>query len=158
MPLPLSASCWPDGALTVRLSGAQAAVSAAQAQLGGERVDDAHYWTRVREQQHPFFAGDAPLWRLSVPSATGALIVGGAQLIEWGGAQRWLRASSDMAHKIRSAVSAVGGHATLFRGGDRGCNHAPSVFQPLTPALAKIHARLKAEFDPAQVFNPGRMY
>ncbi len=158
LPLPLSASCWHDGVLTLRLSGAQAAVSAAIAQLGGEALDNAadchRFWTDLREQRHAFFAGDAPLWRLSVPSATGALIVGGAQLIEWGGAQRWLRAGSDMAHKIRSAVGAVGGHATLFRGGDK----QVGVFQPLAPALARIHARLRAEFDPAQVFNPGRMY
>jgi glycolate oxidase FAD binding subunit len=32
------------------------------------------------------------------------------------------------------------------------------VFQPLAPAVARIHARLKAGFDPAGIFNPGRMY
>ncbi|MGB7480444.1 MAG: FAD-linked oxidase C-terminal domain-containing protein, partial [Burkholderiaceae bacterium] len=32
------------------------------------------------------------------------------------------------------------------------------VFQPLAPALAAIHRRLKAGFDPAGIFNPGRMY
>ena len=154
LPLPLSASCWHDGELTLRLSGAQAAVSAAQRQLGGDVIDGAQVWLDLREQRHLFFAGDAPLWRLSVPSSTGALIVGGAQLIEWGGAQRWLRAGSDAASKIRAAVTAAGGHATLFRGGDK----QAGVFQPLAPALARIHARLKAEFDPAQIFNPGRMY
>jgi glycolate oxidase FAD binding subunit len=91
-----------------------------------------------------------------VPSTTGAIILRGEQLIEWGGAQRWLKAGSDdiTARNIRSAVSAVGGHATLFRGGDK----SVGVFQPLAPAVARIHERLKAAFDPAHVFNPGRMY
>ena len=153
-PLPLSASCWHDGVLTVRLSGAQAAVKAAAAQLGGERIDGAAFWASLREQTHPFFDGGQALWRLSLPSAASALILGGAQLIEWGGAQRWLRADSAAAPKLRAAVAAAGGHATLFRGGDK----SAGVFHPLAPALATIHARLKASFDPTHVFNPGRMY
>ncbi|HYM47449.1 MAG TPA: FAD-linked oxidase C-terminal domain-containing protein, partial [Burkholderiaceae bacterium] len=32
------------------------------------------------------------------------------------------------------------------------------AFHPLTPALTQIHRRLKNEFDPAGIFNPGRMY
>jgi glycolate oxidase FAD binding subunit len=28
----------------------------------------------------------------------------------------------------------------------------------LSPALHAIHRRLKREFDPAGIFNPGRMY
>jgi glycolate oxidase FAD binding subunit len=156
-PLPVSASCWIDGALTVRLSGAKAAVDAAVREFGGEAVTDgAAFWAGLREQTHPFFAGADSVWRLSVPSTTGAIILKGEQLIEWGGAQRWLKAGSDAAtaQNIRSAVTAVGGHATLFRGGDK----SVGVFQPLAPAIAKIHQRLKAAFDPSNVFNPGRMY
>lgn len=156
-PLPISASCWHDGVLTVRLSGAKAAVDAAAVALGGEGVPDGvAFWAGLREQQHPFFAGDGSLWRLSVPSTTGAIVLRGTQLIEWGGAQRWLKVDADaaMARNIRRAVAAVGGHATLFRGGDKGVG----VFQPLAPAVAAIHQRLKAAFDPSQIFNPGRMY
>jgi len=154
-PLPLSASCWHQGVLMLRLAGAQAAVDAAVKSLGGQVVADADgFWASLREQHHAFFAGDAPLWRLSVPSTTGAIVLNGEQLIEWGGAQRWLRASSNEAETIRSAVRAVGGHATLFRGGEK----SVGVFQPLAPAAARIHERLKAAFDPAHIFNPGRMY
>jgi len=32
------------------------------------------------------------------------------------------------------------------------------VFAPLPAPIAAIHKRLKAEFDPAGIFNPGRMY
>ena len=153
-PLPVSGSCWHRGVLALRLSGARAAVDAAVKSLGGQVVDQADgFWNDLREQRHAFFAGDMPLWRLSVPSTTGAIVLNGEQLIEWGGAQRWLRAPSDNAETIRSAVRAVGGHATLFRGGDK----TVGVFQPLAPAVARIHERLKTAFDPSHIFNPGRM-
>jgi glycolate oxidase FAD binding subunit len=149
-PLPISASCWTDGVLALRLSGARAAVDNAVRTLGGEIMPDcARFWMDLREQRHAFFEGDTPLWRLSVPSTVDSIVLGGSQLIEWGGAQRWLRAP-----RIRSTVAASGGHATLFRGGDK----RVGVFQPLAPAIARIHERLKAGFDPAGIFNPGRMY
>jgi len=54
----------------------------------------------------------------------------------------------------REAALRAGGHATLFRGGDKSLG----VFQPLAPVLRTVHRRLKAEFDPHAVFNRGRMY
>jgi glycolate oxidase FAD binding subunit len=156
-PLPISASCWHDGMLMVRLSGANAAVDAATRSLGGDVMPDcAGFWASVREQRHTFFDGDTPLWRLSVPSTVGAVVLGSPQLIEGSGAQRWLRAPGDAAtaDRIRATVRAAGGHATLFRGGDKSIG----VFQPLAPPIARIHERLKAGFDPAGLFNPGRMY
>ncbi|QYG09693.1 glycolate oxidase subunit GlcE [Janthinobacterium sp. PAMC25594] len=160
-PLPISASCWHDGVLTVRLSGAEAAVSAALRTLGGELLapeDAAAFWLAVREQTHAFFAGAGSLWRLSLPPHASAVILKGRQLIEWGGAQRWLKldgdADADSARHIRQAVAALGGHATLFRGGDK----AVGVFHPLAPAIATIHQRLRQAFDPAGIFNPHRMY
>jgi glycolate oxidase FAD binding subunit len=156
-PLPVSASCWHDGVLTLRLSGANAAVDNAIRTLGGDVMPDcARFWAGLREQRHAFFDGDMPLWRLSVPSTVGAIVLGSPQLIEWGGAQRWLRAPGDAAtaERIRATVRAAGGHATLFRGGAK----SAGVFQPLAPAVARIHERLKAGFDPAGIFNPGRMY
>jgi glycolate oxidase FAD binding subunit len=155
-PLPVSATAWHGGELSVRLSGAEAAVRAAQVRVGGDRLDDgqaASLWRGVREHSHGFFAVNAPLWRLSVPSTTPPLQFDGEQLIEWGGALRWLRSSMPAA-PIRERVAAVGGHATLFRGGDR----SSGVFTPLAAPLFAIHKRLKAEFDPSAIFNPGRMY
>jgi glycolate oxidase FAD binding subunit len=153
-PLPVSASCWCDGALTIRLAGAQAAVSAAEKKMGGEAVAGADaFWHGVREQTHAFFDTAASIWRLSVPSVTPPLGLSGTTLIEWGGAQRWLVTDADPV-AIRAAVSASGGHATLYRGGDK----SVGVFQPLAPAIAQIHRHLKASFDPAGIFNPGRMY
>jgi len=152
-PLPISATAWHDDVLTVRLSGAGAAVDAATRKLGGETIADADaYWMSLREQTHPYFAGTQALWRLSLPSTTPALGLSGAQLIEWGGAQRWLR-SDAAAGDIRAAAEGVGGHATLYRGGDR----EGGVFHPLAPALARVHRNLKSAFDPQGIFNPGRL-
>jgi glycolate oxidase FAD binding subunit len=161
-PLPLVASCWQDGVLTVHLSGAQAAVAAACGKLGGEPLAAAaadEFWSGLREQSAAFFAGadtHAPLWRLSVPSVTAPLDLPGAQLVEWGGAQRWLRGDTDAA-QLRQAAAMAGGHATLFRGG-QGEQRSGGVFAPLQPALLEVHRRLKHSFDPYGVFNPGRIY
>lgn len=157
-PLPISASCWHQGALSLRLSGAEAAVAAARRALGGTGIDDGQaFWASLRDQSHEYFGGDGSLWRLSVPPAASAIILGGEQLIEWGGAQRWLKVAdcdAEQADGIRRSVAAAGGHATLFRGGQK----EVGVFHPLAPAVAKIHDRLKRSFDPAGIFNPGRMY
>lgn len=154
-PLPLSASAWRDGELMVRLSGAHAAIKAAQKTIGGEEVPQADaFWVSLREQSSDFFAhGAGSLWRLSLPSVTAPLGLPGPQLIEWGGAQRWLKTDGDVA-AIRSIAEKHGGHATLFRGGDKNAG----VFHPLAPAVAKIHHNLKNAFDPSGIFNPGRMY
>lgn len=159
-PLPLSSTAWCDGVLHLRLSGAHAAVAAACAQLGGESLDEAAagaFWQDLREQRAPFFQGEAPLWRLVLPTTCAPLVLSGAPLVEWGGGVRWLRGIEDRegdAAALRRAVEAVGGHATLFRGGDK----SVGVFHPLAPALAGLHRRLKAQFDPAGILNPGRMY
>jgi glycolate oxidase FAD binding subunit len=156
-PLPVSASAWHANVLTVRLSGAHAAVEAAAGRIGGEALPasaaDA-FWRDVREQRHGFFAQDgAPLWRLSVPTVAPVLAHDGPQLIEWGGGQRWLR-SAGPAESLRALAARHGGHATLYRGGRR--EHG--VFHPLAPAIHAIHRNLKHAFDPAGIFNPGRMY
>jgi glycolate oxidase FAD binding subunit len=152
-PLPLSASSYLDGALMVRLSGAATAVAAAKQKMGGEAVSGAQaFWTSLRDQTHAFFQTDKPLWRLSLPATTPPLSLTQAQLIEWGGAQRWVVGDID-ARKLQQHIAALGGHMTLFRGGDK----SAGVFQPLQPALASIHGKLKQAFDPAGILNPGRL-
>jgi glycolate dehydrogenase FAD-binding subunit len=155
-PLPISASAWNHGTLAIRLSGAAAAVEHACARIGGERVQDAEarlFWNGVREHTDRFFRNDAPLWRISVPSTVPPLGLQGEQLIEWGGALRWILSHAD-ARTVREAAKRAGGHATLFRGGDK----SVGVFQPLAPALMRIHKEIKREFDPRGIFNRSRMY
>jgi glycolate oxidase FAD binding subunit len=162
-PLPIEASAWWDGALVLRLAGAAAAVESAVHKLGGDAIPAdlaASFWTGLRDQRDEFFvgaeravAGGARLWRLSVPSTTPELKLHGEQLIEWGGAQRWVVTPLEP-RALREAAAAVGGHATLFRALDK----SGGVFAPLSAPLAAIHRRLKASFDPHGVFNPGRLY
>jgi glycolate oxidase FAD binding subunit len=158
-PLPLSASCWHNGMLAIRLSGAQAAVDAAIKKMGGDALPEPEkFWDRLREQEHAFFDGvmqdkEHGLWRLSVPSVAPVLNLQGEQCIEWGGAQRWLKTTAS-ASAVRAAAEQAGGHATLFKGGDK----SVGVFHPLQPAVERIHRNLKNAFDPAGIFNPGRMF
>ncbi len=157
-PLPLNASCWADGHLAVRLRGAQAAVAAAARSMGGQALAPERaerQWPALRDQALPFFrlAPGEALWRASVPDTATPLNLG-PTLVEWHGAQRWIKATPADATHVREASARAGGHATLFRGGDG----SVPVFTPLAPALAQIHARLKHEFDPAGIFGPGRLY
>ncbi len=163
-PLPLNAGAWlPDrsagtgkGVLTLRLRGAQAAVLAACAKLGGERLPEADaeaFWTGLREQTLPWFAstwpGDsqAALWRLSLPPTAPALDLSGTQLVEWFGGLRWL-ISAAPASIIFEAARQAGGHATRFRGGDA----AVPVFDPAQATLQRIQRNIKTAFDPHGVF------
>ena len=152
--IPVSATCWQEGRLTLRLEGTQRAIQTAHSKLGGELVaDDTAFWRDIREQRAAFFLSPLPLWRLSVPSTAAAINLQGSQLIEWGGALRWLL--SDAApDTIRDAAATAGGQATLFRGGDKHCG----VFHPLPSALLAIQRRIKHNFDPHGVFNPRRLF
>jgi len=170
-PLPLNASCWVEdagvGQLYVRLRGAVAAVDAACRSMGGTRLDNATVapdWLACREQTLPWFAarrarpGQA-LWRLSLPATAPvlALPAGAPALIEWHGALRWVQAPLGHGDALRDVARAVGGSASLFIADSAGGSSATGQFDLKFPALAQIHARLKHSFDPAGIFNPGRM-
>ncbi len=156
-PLPLSAAAWLDGALHLRLEGGPSSVAATRARIGGDELDNA-FWPALRDQHLPFFrAGQAPLWRLSLPQRAPALDLPGIDeslmIHDWAGAQRWLRTELD-AEAVRQACQAAGGHATCY--GPR-----PAAIEPFTPlpeVLMKYHRNLKAQLDPKGIFNPGRLY
>jgi glycolate oxidase FAD binding subunit len=160
-PLPISASVWYADRLLVRLSGARAAVDAAGARFhseaGAKRVapeESSASWQAVREHRLSIFDDPArPLWRLSLPQTAPVVDLPGELLVEWGGALRWI-ATTSPAEDVRGRARQLGGSAMLFRHGDR----AGDVFGPLSPAVFSIHRRLKAQFDPLGIFNPGRLY
>jgi len=151
-PLPISAAAWLDGELLVRLSGAEAAIRSAQLQLDGEVSKQRYFWLQLREQQLDFFQSVKPLWRLSLPMAADPLDIPGEQLIEWGGAQRWLITGAEP-EMIRQVAKAAGGHATCFRNAQSG-----DIFTPLSKPMLTLQQRLKKAFDPKGIFNPGRIY
>jgi glycolate oxidase FAD binding subunit len=155
-PLPITATAWHEGEITLRLSGAASAVRSATGSIGGEALAPStasDFWTAVREQRHSFFDGGEPLWRIAVPSTAPRLSVPGRTLMEWSAGLRWLKTGASVA-SVREAAARAGGHAALFRGGDR----AAGVFAPLDAALLRLHRELKAAFDPAGILNPGRLY
>jgi glycolate oxidase FAD binding subunit len=172
-PLPLNASCWSagdaldeatdaPGILTLRLRGAVAAVDAACQRLGGERVDAtqaATFWQARGDLQMPWPNAHEgrDLWRLSLPQTAPVLPLRSSTMVEWHGAQRWLLARAEDAAGVREAARTAGGSATLFVVGVSGRTPERRFFDAMPPAIDRIHRALKREFDPAGVFNPGRM-
>ncbi len=154
-PLPIVASAWQNDVLTIRLAGARAAVEAAKLKVGVGETADGTCWDVLRNQTADFFKTET-LWRLSVPSTAPELKLPGEQLIEWGGALRWLKSDAP-AEMIRAAAAAVGGSATLYRASAE-LKAQVDAFAPLPAPLMALHQNLKAAFDPQGIFNPGRLY
>jgi glycolate oxidase FAD binding subunit len=149
-PLPVSATCYAAGALSVRLSGSQLGVDAARARLGGDTVPDGPaFWRAVREQTLDGMRGS--LWRLSVKPTTPPLGLRGTQVIEWNGSLRGV-ATETPAGQVFGLARKAGGHATRFRGG----NGTPIM--RLDAGVLGLHKRLKAALDPDGIFGPHRLH
>lgn len=149
--LPVAGACHDDGVLQLRLEGGGGFVRAAREAIGGVEGDET-FWARLRGFTLPFFADARPLWRLSVAADAPHTALPGDALLDWAGAQRWLKTDADTS-EVRRIARELGGHASAF---------TPSVtdmpFQPLPDPLMRLHKRLKAQLDPLGIFNPGRLY
>ena len=145
---PITASCHYKGVLTIRLSSTRSSIDEARAKLGGERASD-DIWQQLRDQTHTCFER-AGLWRLSLPAAS-EIQDDHDQLIEWGGALRWITSTDDMFDAARN----LGGHATRY---PIGTEPKGDIFQPLPPGMLAIQQRIKQSLDPGHVLNPGRLY
>lgn len=172
-PLPLNASSWVQakgagtGTLNVRLRGAVAAVEAACRQMGGLRIDPAPasaHWLACREQRLPWFLarrlGDC-LWRLSLPQTAPALQLPAGiapALVEWHGAQHWVQAPRSLGPQLQALAHSVGGSATLWQGEHPNEVSGEPLFAPPSVALQRLHRQLKQAFDPAGIWNPGRIW
>jgi glycolate oxidase FAD binding subunit len=153
--LPISGASYVDRKLYVRLEGGRGSVQSAVDRIGGEEIGCA-FWNALRDHQLPFFDerndSSRPLWRLSLPNATPLITLPGDVLVDWAGAQRWLRSDAP-ATEIRTLAHAAGGHATCF---------TPSPerepFHPLAAPLMRYQRQLKRQLDPSGILNPGRLY
>jgi glycolate oxidase FAD binding subunit len=121
-------------------------------------------WREIRDVK-PFQNDNRPVWRVSMSPARGHEMVdvlrrhtGLAAFYDWQGGLIWLRmeAAADCELLRRTIAALGGGHATLTRANDA-MRANTLVFQPQPQAIAALTARVKAAFDPAGIFNSGRM-
>lgn len=166
----------PDGAATVlRLEGLAASVAIRAEKLGEKlsrfgrisQLDEAQtgtLWTEIRDVK-PYADGTRrPLWRVSVAPSAGHQLVAALRLqtgvdafYDWQGGLVWLRMEADPeAELLRRYIGAVGGgHAALLRADEEARGRIPA-FEPQSPAVAQLSERIRAQFDPSGIFNPGR--
>lgn len=157
-PYPVDGACYHGDKCYVRISGSAQAVKEARNKIPGDVMQNADaFWHALREHELPYFHHRSTLYRVMVKPATPPLHIEGSWLLDWGGAQRWLYSSEDIA-AIRHRVELAGGHVTVFHGGDGQNKTSDETFQPLPAPLLTMHRRLKASFDPKNIFNRGRLY
>lgn len=123
-------------------------------------------WREIRDC-HPFSDGtSAPIWRVSVAPTIGPVLVdtirraaGVNAYYDWQGGLIWMRMEADPeAELLRKLIGHLGGgHATLIRAATS-IRSTTQIFHPPAPPLAALAERLKKQFDPKNVLNPGRMY
>ncbi|MBN9064915.1 MAG: FAD-binding protein [Rhizobiales bacterium] len=121
-------------------------------------------WREIRDCA-PFAGGNKSVWRVSMAPSEGHRMIdalrreaGVNAFYDWQGGLIWLEmAAEPEAAALRAMIRRFGGgHATLIRAGEPE-RASLDVFEPQPPALAALSARLKAEFDPKGILNPGRM-
>jgi glycolate oxidase FAD binding subunit len=122
-------------------------------------------WREVRDVIPFADATDRPVWRVSmVPMEAYKLVASlrmGAAVdafYDWQGGLVWLRMEGDPeAEAVRALIRKYGGgHATLVRA-PASVRASLSVFEPQPAPLAALSKRLKQQFDPGGILNPGRM-
>ena len=154
-PFEVSGAAFHDGTAWLRIEGLAAQVryrtDRLSALLGAGRIElieeDASraHWRALRDIAP--LQGRGPVWRILCKPSDGpgiAARLGGATLLDWGGAAVWYAGDADAA-----TVRAAGGIATRITGG-------PS-FAPEAPGVRALSDALRARFDPASILNPGLM-
>jgi len=155
--LPLSAASFIQGHLYLRFSGVEADLQLVSQQIGGEQLDSlkaTQFWIDLREHDLAFFQQTDNLWRFSIPPATPADALAETTLIDWGGSQRWVY-SDRPATELFALAEQLGGHAVLYRCTDPANR---TDFMQFSSGLFALHQRLKKSFDPAGIFNLGRLH
>lgn len=161
---PISAACYYEEQLHIRLSGADKSVSVAVQNIVDELANHAtqqtitpQFWQQLNDQELDFFQDSQPLWRLSLPAAAAPISIAGQQLIDWGGALRWLKTDADSA-EVRQEAQRLGGQAQLFRRVENGSIEQIQRHHPISEGLFKLQQRVKEAMDPKQILNPGYLF
>lgn len=148
----ISAATWDGQNIRIRLSGSAASMDHGKALIGGEWSEDKQYWQSLNDFKLDFFQQPGRLWRISLPPMSGPVNDGQLQLIDWGGAQRWLK-SDQSPGSIRTRASAMGGHAECYSD-----DQTVNTYHPLSASQLLLHRQFKAALDPAGILNPGRLF
>ncbi|NVK33931.1 MAG: FAD-binding protein [Rhodobacteraceae bacterium] len=122
-------------------------------------------WREIRDCT-PLAGGHDTIWRVSVAPADGAKFVAALKphfdfqcLYDWSGGLVWIKPVDGEQHErdLREVLSACGGgHAMLVRALSP-VRAALDVFQPQPLPLQELSRRVKQQFDPQGILNPGRM-
>ena len=129
-----------------------------------ERDASREIWRDVRDAV-PFADGTTrPVWRVSLAPMDGHRAVAAMRqgagidaFYDWQGGLVWMRMDdAPEADALRRVTGKLGGHATLVRA-EPALRASVPVFEPEPKPLAALSRRLKEQFDPGGVLNPGRM-
>lgn len=171
-------SAFRGGVTALRIQGHRPSVEARLAALketfkGAGQIEELHthnsriLWREIGDATLLTAGSDTQVWRLSIPPSelVSAVTALSEQLdteffTDWGGGLLWIAipARADANHEgIFSVAERQGGHATLMRAMEDVRESVP-VFQPQAQPLADLTRRLKDNFDPHRILNPGRMY
>jgi glycolate oxidase FAD binding subunit len=166
-----------DARTYVRVEGFEASVAYRAAEIAAllksfgtasiisQPAENRRIWQAIRDVR--IFSGrQGAIWKVSLrPSSAPDLVkaaretIGAEALLDWGGGLVWMMVpgrDDDGTGAVRGEVARLGGHATLMRP----WGQAPArlaCFQPQAPAIEALSARLRRQFDPNSILNPGRM-
>ncbi len=143
--LPVTGCRYEAGVLHIRIEGNSAALGAAIRRLQPPvQTEDISTWERWRDFTAPWFQSPGQVWRVVVPPATPPLRCAHSSVWDWGGALRWLRSSSSHAEIAHEVIAAHGY-----------CQPWPAAHGATSGAgVAALTERVRASFDPKQIFNP----
>jgi glycolate oxidase FAD binding subunit len=148
----VSAAAWDGHNIRIRLSGSAASIEHGWKHIGGEILTEDIYWQDLNNFNLNFFKQQGRLWRVSVAPMSGPIGEDMAQLVDWGGSQRWLKGDRSP-ETVRSRASRHGGHAECFSE-----DQTIPTYHPLGDALQAANQRFKDALDPAGILNPGRFW
>ncbi|MBX4932391.1 glycolate oxidase subunit GlcE [Rhizobium bangladeshense] len=153
------------GSVDVRIEKLATAMSAFATVTRLDEPESQRLWQEIRDVS-PYADGTArPVWRVSVAPGTGHQLVAALRLeagidafYDWQGGLVWMRMEAGTeAETVRRYIKALGGgHATLIRA-SAAARAATAAFHPEPEAVALLSRRVKEKFDPAGIFNPGKM-
>lgn len=121
-------------------------------------------WSRIGGAD--LFGPNEVVWKICVAPTAAVRLgreIGGRRFYDWGGGVLWIAlppVADAYASRVRAALKAIAGddgHATLVRAPEA-TRRAVAPFQPASLPLEGLTRRIKQQFDPQGVLNPGRMY